>query len=222
MVANSVSLSHMRYLFVTVQAIILYVACISLCSCANNDNSGEIFSPTEPDKSIVILFESDSHCELSGYPKLAGLRDAINRSDTAWAGAVCCGDFVQGGAVGAVSKGQYVVDIMKAVGYDAVTLGNHEFEFGGPNMTALMEQLKPSVVCANFFIYGESKAYYPAYIIRTYGNKRVAFVGVLTPETMVTQKFAFFDGQGQQLYDLKGDGLEAQVQQAVDEAWRCL
>ena len=218
MVANSVSLSHMRYLFVTVQAIILYVACISLCSCANNDNSGEIFSPTEADKSIVILFESDSHCELSGYPKLAGLRDAINRSDTAWAGAVCCGDFVQGGAVGAVSKGQYVVDIMKAVGYDAVTLGNHEFEFGGPNMTALMEQLKPSVVCANFFIYGESKAYYPAYIIRTYGNKRVAFVGVLTPETMVTQKFAFFDGQGQQLYDLKGDGLEAQVQQAVDEA----
>ena len=67
MVVDSANLSDMRKLFVTVQAIILYVACISLCSCANNDNSGEIFSPTEADKSIVILFESDSHCELSGY-----------------------------------------------------------------------------------------------------------------------------------------------------------
>lgn len=79
------------------------------------DNSAGSESTAENDKSIVILFESDSHCELSGYPKLAGLRDAINQSDTAWAGIVCCGDFIQGGAVGSVSKGRYIVDVMQSV-----------------------------------------------------------------------------------------------------------
>ncbi|MBQ6751496.1 MAG: hypothetical protein IJR02_12130 [Bacteroidaceae bacterium] len=49
-------------------------------SCTSDDNPA---SSVESQKSIVILFESDSHCEVSGYPKIAGLRDAINQSDTA-------------------------------------------------------------------------------------------------------------------------------------------
>ena len=56
-------------------------------------------------KSIVILYENDAHCGIDGYTKIAGLRDAINRSDTAYAGAVCCGDFLQGNTTGAISKG---------------------------------------------------------------------------------------------------------------------
>ena len=198
-----------------IQAVVMSIACILFCSCSNDDNSSGW--PEKQDKSIVILFESDSHCELSGYPKLAGLRDAINQSDTAWAGVVCCGDFIQGGAVGSVSKGRYIVDVMQAVGYDAVTLGNHEFEFGGENMMTQLEPLKPSVVCANFFMYGETVPYYQPYIIRSYGNQRVAFIGVLTPEAIVTQKFAFYD-DGRQLYDLRGDQVPALVQQAVDNA----
>lgn len=174
-------------------------------------------STVELQKSIVILFESDSHCEVSGYTKLAGLRDAINQSDTAWAGVVCCGDFLQGGPVGAVSKGKYITDIMKAVGYDVVTVGNHEFEFGGANMGNLLSQLGVPVVCANFFRYGESKPVFPAYTIHQYGDKRVAFIGILTPETIKTQQFAFFDSDGKQLYDLTGDGLTELVQQIVDE-----
>ena len=47
-------------------------------------------------KSIVILYENDVHCGIDGYTKIAGLRDAINKTDTAYAAAVCCGDFLQG------------------------------------------------------------------------------------------------------------------------------
>ena len=43
-------------------------------------------------KSIVILYENDVHCGIDGYQKMAGLRDAINKSDTAYAAVVCCGD----------------------------------------------------------------------------------------------------------------------------------
>lgn len=184
-------------------------------SCTSDDNPA---SSVESQKSIVILFESDSHCEVSGYPKIAGLRDAINQSDTARAGVVCCGDFLQGGPIGAVSKGKYITDIMKAVGYDVVTVGNHEFEFGGANMENLLNQLGAPVVCANLFRHGESNPVFPAYTIRQYGDKRVAFIGILTPETIETQRFAFFDSDGKQLYDLTGNGLTELLQQTVDKA----
>ena len=39
-------------------------------------------------KSIVILYENDAHCGIDGYTKIAGLRDAINKSDTDYAAAV--------------------------------------------------------------------------------------------------------------------------------------
>ena len=45
-------------------------------------------------KSIVILYENDVHCGIDGYTKMAGLRDAIESQDTAYVGAVCCGDFL--------------------------------------------------------------------------------------------------------------------------------
>ncbi|MBR2778094.1 MAG: hypothetical protein IKD75_13585 [Prevotella sp.] len=179
---------------------LLFCGSTVLTSCTFEEDNP--VTPVESQKSIVILFESDSHCEVSGYPKLAGLRDAINQSDTAWAGAVCCGDFLQGGPVGSVSKGKYIADIMKAVGYDVVTVGNHEFEFGGTNMENQLSQLGAPVVCANLFRHGESKSVFPAYTICQYGDKRVAFIGVLTPETFKTQNFGFFDSEGKQLYDL--------------------
>ena len=64
-------------------------------------------------KSIVILYENDAHCGIDGYTKIAGLRDAINHTDTAYAAAVCCGDFLQGNTTGAISKGQYIADILR-------------------------------------------------------------------------------------------------------------
>ncbi len=70
-------------------------------------------------KSIVVLYENDVHCGIGGYAKLAGLRDAI--SDTASVAVVSNGDYLQGGTAGAISSGQYIVDIMKHLRYDAVT-----------------------------------------------------------------------------------------------------
>ena len=86
------------------------------------------FAAPKQQKSIVILYENDVHCGIDGYQILAGLRDAV--ADTAFVAVVSSGDFVQGGTAGAISKGQYVADIMREVGYDAITLGNHEFDNG--------------------------------------------------------------------------------------------
>ena len=169
-------------------------------------------------KSIVILYENDVHCGIDGYKTMAGLRDAINSTDTAYVAIVSVGDFLQGNTTGAISKGQYIVDIMREMKYDAVTLGNHEFDYGVPRMLELLRQLDAPIVCANFFEAGAPQTLYAPYIIRHFGNKKVAFVGATTPETMILEGYAFYDTNGILIYDLKRDGFYQLVQQAVDKA----
>ena len=169
-------------------------------------------------KSIVILYENDAHCGIDGYQKMAGLRDAINKSDTAYAGAVCCGDFLQGNTTGAISKGQYIADIMKLMDYHAITLGNHEFDYGVPRLKNLLEQVGAPVTCANFYEAGEPLPIYAPYVIHQYGNKKVAYVGACTPETMILEGYSFYDTNGILLYDLKPKNFYELIQQAVDNA----
>ena len=170
------------------------------------------------DKSIVILYENDVHCSIDGYTRLAGLRDAIAASDTAWTATVSSGDYLQGGNAGALSRGQYIVDVMKAVGYDAITLGNHEFDYGADRMLELVPQIGAPVVCANLFEYGSYAPRFASYTIREYGSRHVAYVGVTTPESMIGESYSFFDNEGNQLYDLRTDDVCALVQAAVNEA----
>ena len=173
--------------------------------------------PEKP-KSIVILYENDVHCGIDGYAKIAGLRDAINASDTAYAAAVCIGDYLQGNTTGAISKGQYIVDIMKGVGYDAVTLGNHEFDYGVPRQLELLAQVNAPVICANFYEPSKTEPIYAPYVIKQYGQKRIAFIGVVTPETMVLEGYSFYDTNGIKLYDLCPEKFYDVLQQTVDKA----
>ena len=201
-----------KFLFLALAAM---MAAMTLISCVSDDNP---VSPEVAKKSIVILYENDVHCSIDGYTKIAGLRDAINMSDTAYTALVSGGDYLQGAMVGAYSHGQYIIDIMSRMNYDAITLGNHEFDYGVPRMKELLANVNAPVVCANFFDYGAAQPYYAPYVIHSYGGKRVAFVGVCSPVTMASEKYAFFDGEGQQLYDLKTDEVPQLVQQAVDNA----
>ena len=178
----------------------------------------ETVASSEHQKSIVILYENDVHCGVSGYTKLAGLRDAIVATDTAYVAVVSCGDFLQGGTMGAISKGQYIVDIMRNVGYDAITIGNHEFDYGAPRMEKLLKDFNAPVLCANYFHVGATTPFYAPYVIKQYGQKRIAFVGVCTPETMIAECYSFYDDMGNLLYDLKPWETYSLVQKATDEA----
>ena len=97
---------------------ILSICCygLLLSSCSNDDSPVPSLSGAQ--KSIVIIFENDVHCAIDGYKRSAGLRDAIGGSDTAWAAAVSCGDYLQGGSPGALSRGAYIATVMNRVGYD--------------------------------------------------------------------------------------------------------
>ena len=191
-------------------ASLLFGMCLTSYSAENNGIS------FKPDKTIVILYENDVHCAIDGYAKLAGLRDAIAASDTAYVGITSSGDFLNGSLPGIFSTGQYIVDIMRNVGYDAITLGNHEFDFKGPRMIELLPQIKAPVICANFFESGAEHPFYPTCTIKTYGQKRIGYVGVCTPSSMQDEYYAFYDKDGNQLYDLRSNDVVALVQQSVD------
>ena len=169
-------------------------------------------------KSIVILYENDVHCAIDGYARMSGLRNAMAKADTCHVGMVSSGDYLQGSLPGAISHGQYVADIMRSMQYDAVTLGNHEFDYGVPRMLEMMAQAGAPVVCANLFTYGAASPIYQPYVIKQYGAKRIAFIGVTTPESMRSESYAFFDVSGRQLYDLRTNDVYRLVQEAADKA----
>ena len=168
-----------------------------------------------PDKSIVVLHENDVHCSIDGYTHLAGLRDAI--ADTAYVAVVSCGDYLQGGTAGAISRGRYVVDIMRTVGYDAITLGNHEFDYPVSYTSGLLKSIDAPIVCTNFYAFGKRKSVYKPFVIKRFGKTKVAFVGVVTPTALLTETSAFYDGD-KQIYDLRADDVYQLVQKAVDKA----
>lgn len=168
-------------------------------------------------RSIVIIYENDVHCNIDAYTSLKGLADAV--ADTAWVGIVSSGDFLHGGTAGAISEGEYIVDIMKGVEYTAVGLGNHEFDFGVPHLMALMDKSKLPVVNVNLRSLRDS-AFFQPYIIKEYDGTKVAFVGVVTPETLISEAYAFYDKQGKQMYSLCEGHIVAEVQRAVNKARR--
>lgn len=181
---------------------------------------------TAPAKSndIVILGTSDVHCGIDqniGYAGLAAYKKAL-ADKYSYVALVDAGDAIQGDTIGTLSKGEYLVDIMNAVGYDVVVPGNHEFDYGMDQfLNVIVPKMKATYVSANFV--KEGKTVFDPYKIMTFGEKKVAFVGICTPETLVKSTPTYFqDKYGNYIYDFcndtTGEKLYKAVQAAVDAA----
>lgn len=167
---------------------------------------------------IVILFENDVHCAIDGYAQLAGQRD-VERATTPYVTLITCGDYAQGNSAGSLTKGEAIVRIMNAVGYDYGTIGNHEFDYTVPQMLNMANELQPmKTLCCNFSYAENGEQLFPAYDIKNYGGTKVGFVGVATPTTFRTSTPTYFiDENGNLLYDFHLSDTYQLVQQAVDE-----
>ena len=178
---------------------------------------GLVTSATDTQE-IVILFESDVHCSVDGYAKIAALKDEIS-DDAEYVGVVTSGDFVQGGSLGIVSKGEYIINIMNLIGYDAVGLGNHEFDYKTERLHELVNKLDSAVVCSNYKKIGEEKSVFNPYIIVPYGDTEVAYIGIITPDTLTSSSPAQFKNEeGQYTYSFCADTLYENTQKSIDAA----
>ena len=160
----------------------------------------------------VILHSNDVHGALDGYAYMAALKKQYEA-----AGAdvivVDAGDFTQGNPYVSLSKGHSAIDLMNAAGYDLVTLGNHEFDFGYAQLMENLKDAKFKAICANVYLKGTTDPILePSTIIETKSGLKVGFFGLETPETatkvnpaLITEiDFSTFD----QLYEVAQKAID--------------
>ena len=99
------------------------------------------------------------------------------------------GDFSQGTSYFTELKGQIEIDNLNVMGYDAVTLGNHEFDNGMEALANRLKQLNCPVVCANYDFTGSplEDVVLPYTIVKKAG-KKIGIIGVLTDVSTVVDK----------------------------------
>lgn len=175
---------------------------------------------------IVILYTDDVHGAVDtdiGYAGLAAYRQQLEEK-TPYVTLVDCGDALQGDTLGAVSQGEYLVELMNLVGYDFAVLGNHEFDYGMEQLKTLLEQADAQYLGCNIRYTGSGESAVSAlkpYEIVDYGGVQVAFLGISTPESIAKSTPAYFmDDAGQYLYDFyggSGEELYGQVQSTVEK-----
>ncbi len=193
-------------------------------STTETETTTAVASPADSISSgdIVILYDNDVHCAVDGYANVAALKEDM-LAKTSYVSLVSNGDFIQGATIGALSKGENIVKIMNRIGYDVVTLGNHEFDYQIPQLTKLTDKMGAKVVSCNFMDSKTNKPIYPAYTMKKYGDKKVAFIGITTPESITKSTPTYFqDEDGNFIYDFCNDttgaALYKRVQKTVDIA----
>ena len=139
---------------------------------------GKDATATEP---VVILHTNDVHGAVSNYAKVAALASQYE-SEGAYVLILDAGDFSQGDTAVSVSEGATAVELMNMVGYDAVALGNHEFDYGFEALKKNMENAQFPVLAANVKYNGEL-AFDDAAVFTTPGGTKIGVFGLDTPET---------------------------------------
>ena len=218
-------------------AVLLALAmCVSLFGCGAAKPAETTAPATEAPvaetsaatEDIVILYTNDVHTYIDGvlsYDVLDGLVDSL-KSVYGNVLLVDAGDAVQGTAFGSMDKGESIVKLMNAAGYDLATLGNHEFDYGMEGAMNVIDWADYPYISCNFYheengVKGETVL--DAYKIFEIGGRKIAFVGITTPETFTKSTPAYFqDDNGNYIYGISGgeDGAElyAEVQSAIDAA----
>ena len=183
----------------------------------------------EPQGDIAILYTNDVHTYVDSvlsYDVIAAVKAEL-QNQYEYVLLVDAGDHIQGTAYGSMDKGETIIALMNAAGYDLATLGNHEFDYGMDGRINVTDNWAnfPYVSC-NFYnekdgVKGE--AVLPPYVIFELGNEKVAILGITTPESFTKSTPAYFqDENGTYIYGISGgeDGaaLYADVQAAIDAA----
>lgn len=182
------------------------------------------------DKSdVTILYTNDVHTYIDKQsPKLTYAAIADLKQSYQNAGKdvllVDAGDHVQGTAYGSMDEGASIIKLMNAAGYDAATPGNHEFDYGMDRAKAIMKEADFPYLSCNWVDLRTGLRVLPSVKVFVRGGRRIAFVGVTTPETFTKSTPAYFMDKAQRkyIYDIQGgeDGkkLYDAVQKAIDKA----
>lgn len=167
---------------------------------------------------IVILHTNDVHGAIDGYAKVAALK-AEYEAKGAEVLLMDAGDYIQGTTSVSVSKGATAVELMNLAGYDLVTLGNHEFDYGMDNLKTVLEKAEFGVVAANIKLNGKA-AFDANKVFELADGTKVGVFGLATPETATKANPAMIKGvtflAGDELYACAEEQVKALTEAGCD------
>lgn len=146
-------------------------------------------STTTEDNTLTILHTNDMHgriveeSSVIGTPKLAEIAEENRQQGTTL--VLDSRDAFQGLPISNSTKGEDMATIMNAVGYDAMTLGNHEFDFGLDQLKKLHDSVNFPIISSNVYVKGV-RLFDASTIIdknKAVDGDKVVVIGVTTPET---------------------------------------
>ena len=168
-------------------------------------------TPQDLDGDIVILHTNDVHGAIAGYAKVAALKDAYEARG-AYVLLMDAGDFIQGDPTVSTSEGATAVELMNLAGYDVVSLGNHEFDYGYQNLKDLEADADFAILDANV-LYNGSVAFEDNMVFTTPAGTKIGVFGLDTPETATKAHPAKIQGvtflAGEDLYDCAQEQVDA-------------
>ena len=161
---------------------------------------------------IVIIHLNDVHCGLNdtiGYDGFVLYRNELKEKYN-YVISVDVGDHAQGGALGAITEGEAIMEIMNQIKFDVITVGNHEFDYGIEQLNKLNSQMTTKYICANFCYKKDKTNFFDeAYKIIEADNIKIAFIGIVTPLTYSkTYISTLKDENGEAKYDLLSNNDE--------------
>ena len=178
---------------------------------------------------VTILYTNDVHTYIDNkspkptYAAIAALKKSIEDTGRDVL-LVDAGDHIQGTAYGSMDDGATIIELMNEAGYDLATPGNHEFDYGMARAKAVLQEADFPYVSCNWVDLRTGFNVLPSVKFFFVGGRKIAFVGVTTPETFTKSTPAYFmnDAQTKYIYDILGgeDGqkLYDAVQKAIDNA----
>ena len=168
-------------------AMVLSLSVTSFAADTDSEAKAEMAGKT------VILHTNDVHGAIEGYAYITALK-ADYEAKGAEVILVDAGDYSQGEVYVSDTKGLDAVEMMNVTGYDVVTLGNHEFDYGYAQLKENMTKADFKVLCAN--VYGEdgTPIFDANYTYTTKSGVKIGFFGMETPEAQTKANPALIKG----------------------------
>ena len=164
------------------------------CSVGNIDRSKVISAPRDYELTILALGDTNGQAEGGqgtgiGYSRFSTIleraRKEFGKENVLYLDS---GNAFYGSSIAETDKGESIVKILNALGLDATTLGNNDFNYGERAIKSLELRANFKILAANVKTINDGQNFVTPYIIKEVGGTKIGIFGLVSPETYDSEK----------------------------------